>query len=90
MENKITNEFGETITKKEIEEIAKAIQELSVKDIDDLFYKCSWIDSEKGENKALPDWRLHKIKEDLEFARISIRNLFCECDKKTFLEVFNA
>ena len=59
---------------------------MSVEEIDDFFYKCQWIDAEKGDNKTLPHWRLKKIKNDLEFAEISISNLFEESNKDGFLD----
>ena len=45
-------------------EIIDEIKELSKEKIDGLFYRCKWIDKEKGNNKALPDWRIKEIKDD--------------------------
>ena len=87
MEKDITNEFGEKITEKEIENISRIIHKLSLEDIDDFWYKCEWIDSEKENNKALPDWRLKKIKEDFEFAKKSVANLFLEAKKETIINL---
>lgn len=42
--------------------INQKIQDLSEKEIDELFYRCQWIDSEKGNNKSLPYWRIKEIK----------------------------
>lgn len=90
MKDKITNEFGENISEKELDEITKKIHEFSVEEIDEFWFKNGWVDSEKGDNKALPDWRLKKIKDDLKFAKISISDLFCESKKEEFIQNFKS
>ena len=42
--------------------LVKQIESLPKKQIDNLFFKCGWLDEEHGKNKSLPDWRLEEIK----------------------------
>lgn len=89
MEKEIKNEFGEKISEKEIERISKKIQKLSPIEIDDLWFRCGWIDSEKKNNRALPEERVQKIKKDLKFAKESLTNLFLETKKESFIRNLN-
>jgi len=41
----------------------KKILQLSEKEIDELFYRCGWIDEYRGNGKSLPCWRIKEIKE---------------------------
>jgi len=67
-----------------IEEFCKKIKNTSPEKIDELWFKCGWMDSEKGKNKSLPDWRLKKIKENSEFCKNSIKNLLLETPLREF------
>ena len=42
--------------------ITERIEKLSEDKIDELFYSCGWIDSAKGNNEALPDFRIEEIR----------------------------
>lgn len=49
-------------TKISNKEIISRITKLSNRKIDELFFRCGWQDMEKGDNKALPEWRIEEIK----------------------------
>lgn len=83
---KINNEFGETLTKDELNMAVNIVMSLSMKEIDELWFKIGWIDSEKDSGyKALPEWRLDKIKRDRKSAEGALFNLFQETPKKEFI-----
>lgn len=44
------------------EGVIKKIESLEKREKDELFFKCGWKDSDKGKNKALPDFRINEIK----------------------------
>lgn len=48
--------------RKRKKELIDKIKGLSKAKIDKLFFLCDWKDEERGKNKALPDWRIQKIK----------------------------
>ena len=64
---------------------------LSKEQIDMFWFKCGWIDAERGENKALPQWRLDKIKSDKDSAYDHVYRLLMESYieevKKNLLEI---
>jgi len=43
------------------EELEEKLKASSKEEIDNFFYECGWSDSERGDNKALPDWRIQEI-----------------------------
>ena len=53
---------------------------LSVEEIDKIWFETGWIDLEaKNDNrKALPDWRLEKIKKQRDFAEEAFVNLITD------------
>jgi len=65
------------ISKLEIDSIVNKIIGLTTNDIDLLWFKSGWIDEEAkaDKRKALPNWRLEKIKSDKDFAEESFINL---------------
>ena len=80
------NEFGEEITEEEIFKIAEKIRGLTIQQIDNLWYKCGWIDLERGDNKALSKTKIEEIKRDKNLTLKSVRNLLMETPKKEFVE----
>lgn len=66
----------------ELDSITKRIMSLSIDELDILWKETGWIDSEAEESKrkALPNWRLEKIKKDKEFAEESFVNLITDGD----------
>jgi len=83
------NEFGENISEEEISGLAKKIRRLSPKEIDHLWNLCGWIDKEKGENEALPDWRIEGIRESQKMAREQVKNLLTESHKQDVMKNLN-
>ncbi len=87
----MTNETvkGKEINKDKFRKIIKIIRNLDLKQIDNFFYNLKWIDSEAEKGRALPFWRIKKIKKDKKFAEDFIDTLFQETPKKEFLKEFN-
>jgi len=81
-----SNEFGEIIDSKFMDKAVKKIRKLPKEKIDEMFYKLGWVDLERGQNKALPDWRLEKIKKEKNSINSFLINLFQETPKKDFIK----
>jgi hypothetical protein len=64
----------------EVDTIVKKIRLLSTEEIDNLWFETGWIDSEaeKDNRKALPNWRLEKIKNSREFAEESFVSIITD------------
>ncbi len=64
---------GIGISNLEVDSILKRIMSLSIENIDKLWKEFGWVDSEaeNDNRKALPNWRLDKIKNNPEFAEES-------------------
>ena len=45
------------------EKLILEIKYLTSSEIDELFFRCGWIDADRNTNKSLPDWRINQIKE---------------------------
>ena len=69
-----------------IEDSVKIIMNFSLNEIDEFWFSLGWVDSERGKNKSLSNWRIRKIRQDKKFARISIKNLLLESDINDFLD----
>jgi len=82
----VINEFKKEINEKLIESLAKRVMRLPIEKIDELWFKCEWIDSEKEDNKALPQYRLEEIKSDFETSKRYIENLLLETPKKDVIK----
>lgn len=90
IQNEMINEFGESIKDWEIKEIAVKIQKLSEKQIDNLWHKCGWVDSEKNpENKSLPRKRILMIKGNDTLAKQHITSLLFETPKKVIYQALS-
>jgi hypothetical protein len=85
--NIVINEFGEEISKNQLEEIARKVKKLNAKDIDGLFCDCGWKEYPSGDNKALPPDKIEEIKNDEDCATEMIQCLFEETPKEEFLYV---
>jgi hypothetical protein len=78
------NEFGETISDKDFDDLVKRIRKLSDKQIDELWYLCGYIYSEdsypyREKNfKAITQEYLDKIRMDFESAKIVVGWLWDE------------
>ena len=90
----VKNEHGEVVDHRAVRDIAKRVRKLSKKEIEELWCGCGWVDSDKGENKALPPWRLNQIKEDQKSAEGQVYSLLMESPveevKKKLLEIENS
>ncbi len=73
------NEFGETVSEKELEEMAKRFRKLSPKQIDEVWYRCGFIitDHEKG-FKALRKTDIEAIVKGLDTAKEKVWDLVLE------------
>lgn len=73
------NEFGETISEKELDELARRFRKLSPKQIDEIAYRCGFIitDHEK-EYKALRKSDVDAIVSGLDSAKEKIWGLLAE------------
>jgi hypothetical protein len=76
------NEFGEEIKERDIKRIAEKIIRLSSEEIDILWFKCGWIDSAKGQNKALPISKIELMKKNKRTMVKALKNLFLETPRK--------
>lgn len=68
------------ISEMEVNTIVKKIMNLSINKLDELWFNSGWIDEEaKQDNrKALPNWKLDKIKNNYDFARESFINFITD------------
>lgn len=80
------NEFGEIIKTEEIESIRDRVMKLSPENIDLLWSKCGWIDSEKKYSRALPKEKIANIKVNKEMSLQYVTALLLETPK---LEILN-
>jgi len=87
MEN-IENEFGESLDKDIVKRISEKLVNLSKEKIDGLWFELGWKEKPRDKNKALPDERIEKIKNNRDFAQKNLENLFQETPKKEFLNTF--
>ena len=77
------NEFGEEISDKELTDWAKRIQKLSDEKIDEFWYLCGYIYSEREEKyKAIAQEYIDRIREGLDSAKIVVGNLWDETKTK--------
>ena len=83
------NYLGERVSKKFINKAGEKIMKLPKSEIDEIWYKMGWIEESHGKNKALPDWRLEKIKNEKDWAKQSLINLFLESPQKEFVKLFS-
>ncbi len=73
------NEFGEEISDEELKDWAKRIQKLSDEKIDELWYLCGYIYSEREEKyKAMAQEYIDRIRESLDSAKNVVGNLWDE------------
>jgi hypothetical protein len=73
------NEFGEEISDKELTNWANRIRKLSDEKIDELWYLCGYIYTEKEEKfKAMSQEFLNRIRESLDSAKLVVGNLWVE------------
>lgn len=77
-----TNLSGETITKKELTDIAKRIRSLPEERIDELWANIGFIYTKKGNNRAMPDSTIKLIKKSKENAEYETMILFDEANIK--------
>jgi hypothetical protein len=83
------NSIGQKqINKAEITKLAKKVRELKESDIDKLWFKNGWVETPHGENKALPNWRIKKIKEYQGVTELAIYDLLAD-DPSHYIEVKN-
>lgn len=75
------NEFGEEITAREVNELSEKIRKLSEEEIDRLWFRCGWVESDRGKNKALSPKRISSMKKEPSFAKTQVRNLLMETPK---------
>ncbi len=73
-----TNENGEEISKKELQELAGRIRKLSEEKIDQLWFKIGFIYKDRDDNKAIPTNLIRKIKETARGAEVGTLSLFDE------------
>ena len=73
-----TNLSNETITKKELADMAKRIRNLPEKKIDELWASLGFIYTNKGNNKAMANTTIRLIKESKENAEYETLSLFDE------------
>lgn len=85
---KLTNKFGEEIELEEIKKIGRKISKLPKKEIDNIWAKVGWKEKGCESNKALPDWRLEKMKKEKAFATKVTENLFLETPLDEFRDIF--
>ncbi len=65
-----TNEFGEKISEKDLEEFSRRIRKLSPEKIDELWFLCEFIFTDHEKNlKALRNIDIQEIKESLDSAK---------------------
>lgn len=89
-ENVFVNDFGDVYLFGEEEEIIKKIQRLSDKSIDTIFFKCGFVFSDRGSNKAVSNEMLKELRKDsgivggllLETPKKDVLKLLKEVDKK--------
>ena len=79
-------EFGEGVRPSEITELTKEIINLDAEQIDNLWYRCGWLDSERGSNKALPKQKIEKIRNNKSFALKMVGALILETQKSEVIE----
>lgn len=80
----ITNEFGEEFSYKEIKDFAKRVRKLSAVKLDGLWYRCRFFLEDRGENKALSDKAIKKIKEDVGSAMVVLSDMLAETRRGEF------
>jgi len=79
------NEFNEKISEEELINFSKRIRNLSDKDIDELWFLCGFIISEREERyKAVRQEEVDRIRESLNSAKEVVWNLLAEIRLEDF------
>lgn len=78
------NEFGEKITEEELDEFTERIRVLPDEKIDELWHLCGFVMEDRGENKAIREKDLEKIRKGPEDAKEVLWSLLSETKFEEF------
>ncbi len=84
------NEFGEEISSEEVEEIARKIKELGDEEIDHLWFLCGIIYNDRGDNKALSEWRINELQKGKGSARQLVNSLLYDVPFGEFIKYLSS